>query len=62
LRREAVGEATECGGVVGGDMYKAAVNMQRRHAENAKNPEGEADAALRHNASDADAAPLEGGL
>ncbi len=48
--------------MVGGDMYKAAVEyvtpLCRKREEP---PEGEADVALRHNASDADAAPLEGG-
>jgi len=58
--RSGDGEATECGGAVGGDMYKAAENMQRRHAVNAKTPKG-ADVALRHNVNNADAAP-QGGI
>ena len=61
LRSEAVGRLQNAAGGVGGDMYKAAANMQRRCAENVKNPRG-GGRCLRNNVSDADAAPLEGGL
>jgi len=45
---------------IGGDMYKAAANMQRRCTENTKSLKG-GGRCLRNNVSDADAAPLEGG-
>jgi len=46
---------------VGGDMYKAAVEYVTPLCRKREKPQG-ADVALRHNVSDADAAPQEGGL
>jgi hypothetical protein len=46
---------------VGGDMYKAAVEYVTPLCRKREKPPKGADVALRHNASDADAAPLEGG-
>ncbi len=48
--------------MVGGDMYKAAVEYVTPLYRKREEPPGEADVALRHNASDADAAPLEGAV
>jgi len=42
-------------------MYKAVVEYVTPLCRKREEPRGKADVALRHNASDADAAPLEGG-
>ena len=62
LRREAEGRLQNAAGWSAEICTKPPQICNVAMQKTRRAPEGEADVALRHNASDADAAPLEGGL